>query len=262
MYGLLADQDDVRRQLAFFIRILPPDAAAFLGKEMERLAARSKDALGAGAFVSLVLAIWSTSRAIHGVLGVLGPSSAPAVSLGRVRRKLLAFGLAAGALVVAVVAIAAVVAIPGLMVRLGLSRASAILVGASRWPALAGIVFGWLAFLFRYGPAKGPAPWGQVVWGAAVATGVWLAGSAAFSAYLARFGQRDPIYDSVAGVIALLAWFLLGAYAVLDRRRAQRRAEIRGRRRMNRHERPRDLVVPRDRVELSTHGFSVHCSTS
>jgi len=165
--------------------------------------------------VSLLVAIWSASRGIRGVLSVLGPSRAPAVSFGRVRRKLLAFGLAAGALLVAVAAIAAVVAIPGLLVRFGLSRAAAILVGASRWPALAGIVFGWLALLYRHGPAHGPAPWAEVVWGAVAATGVWLVGSAVFSAYLARFGQRDPIYDSVAGVIGLLAWFLLGAYAIL-----------------------------------------------
>jgi membrane protein len=215
LYGLLADQDDVHRQLAFLIRILPPDAAAFLGDEMKRLAARSKEALGMGALVSLVVAVWSTSHAIRGVISVLGPSSASAVSFGRVRRKLLAFGLAAGALVVAVVAIAAIVAIPGLMMRFGLSRVSALVVGASRWPALAAIVFGWLALLYRYGPAKGPVPWPRVVWGSVAATGVWLVGSAAFSFYLARFGRRDPIYDSVAGVIALLAWFLLGAYSVL-----------------------------------------------
>jgi len=215
LYGLLADRDDVQRQLAFLARIMPPDAASFLSDEMQRLAERSKDALGVGALVSLIVAVWSTSHAIRGVLSVLGPSSAPAVSFDRVRRKLLAFGLAAGALLVIVVAIAAVVAIPGLMVRLGLSSAAATLVGASRWPLLAGIVFGWLALLYRYGPAKRPERWGRVVWGAVAATGVWLRGSAAFSTYLARFGQRDPIYDSVAGVVGLLAWLLLGAYAVL-----------------------------------------------
>jgi membrane protein len=39
--------------------------------------------------------------------------------------------------------------------------------------------------------------------------------SAAFSFYVARAGHGDPISGSLAAVITLLGWFLLGAYAVL-----------------------------------------------
>jgi membrane protein len=214
VYGALADPEQVPEQLAFLARLLPPDSAAFLAEELPRMIARSQKAIGPGAIVSFLVALWSASKGMKGILTALGPSTAPIASLGRFRRKALAVCLASGALLVIVVAIAAVVAIPDLMRRLGLSNLGAILVGILRWPALAAIVFAWLAIVYRYGPATGPLPWRRVAWGALAATWVWLLGSAAFSAYLARFGQ-DPLYESVAGVIALLVWFLLAAYSVL-----------------------------------------------
>jgi membrane protein len=215
LYGMWADPRDVKQQLAFLGRLLPPGAVESLREELARMAAaRSGQSLGLHAVVGLLVALWSASRGIKGMLRALGPSDEPIVSVNRARRAVLALVLSAGGLLVTVVALTAVAAVPSLLLRLGLSHTGASIVRVARWPTFAVLVFAWLALLYRHGP-NGPAlPWRQVAPGAAAATLVWLGGSAAFSAYVARFGQQD-VYGSLAGAVALLTWMLLAAYAVL-----------------------------------------------
>jgi membrane protein len=57
--------------------------------------------------------------------------------------------------------------------------------------------------------------WTWVNAGAMVATVLWLAGSALFSWYVSSFANYNKTYGSVAGVVVLLMWFLVSAYAVL-----------------------------------------------
>jgi membrane protein len=215
LYGSWADPRDVQRQLAFVGRLLPPETVALLGEEMAAMAARSEESRGAGAAFSLLLALWSASKGIRAALfAVRGPAPRSELS-GRIRRALVALGLAGGAVLLVVIAVAAMMAFPELLGKLGIPHKAAKLIRVLRWPVLAIIVFAWLAVLYRYGPGRAEAGWRRVVWGAVAATALWLAGSAGFSFYVARFGNSDPIEGSLAGALVLLGWLLLAAYAVL-----------------------------------------------
>jgi membrane protein len=182
--------------------------------EMPRMAAQSDQAFGSGAITGLLIAVWSASKGIQGAMRAVGPSSAAAISLNRLRRVGVAVVLAGGGLVVIVAAVAVVAAFPALLERLGLSHVRALTIGIFRWPAFAAIVFAWLSALYKYAPDKHP-PWREVAPGALAATFVWLAGSIAFSTYVTRFGGQAVIYGSLAAAAALLIWFLLAAYALL-----------------------------------------------
>jgi membrane protein len=80
---------------------------------------------------------------------------------------------------------------------------------------LALAVFAWLALLYRSRPAQEQTPWRWTLLGAAVATGLWLLGSVAFSTFVAQFRKEDILYGSLAAAVLLLTWFLLASYAVL-----------------------------------------------
>jgi membrane protein len=51
--------------------------------------------------------------------------------------------------------------------------------------------------------------------GAIVATVLWVVASLGFSLYVATFGNYAKTYGSLAGVVVLLLWMWLTAYAVL-----------------------------------------------
>ena len=52
-------------------------------------------------------------------------------------------------------------------------------------------------------------------WGTPVATAAWLAATAGFSLYVARFHTFDRTYGSIGAVVALLVWLYLTALVVL-----------------------------------------------
>jgi YihY family inner membrane protein len=52
-------------------------------------------------------------------------------------------------------------------------------------------------------------------WGTAPATIAWLAATAGFSLYVAKFHVFDRTYGSIGGVVVLLVWLYLTAFVVL-----------------------------------------------
>ena len=57
--------------------------------------------------------------------------------------------------------------------------------------------------------------WRWVSWGAVAAAVLWVAGSALFSLYVSNFGNYNAAYGSLAAIVILMTWLLLGAYSIL-----------------------------------------------
>lgn len=215
LYGAALDPATVEPQLATLSKLLPQDAYELIAARIEELAAAPRPALGLTAAISLGIAAWSGSAGIRALLSALTflrglPD----------RRGVLAFyGTALGMTIVAVLAVAAaigalVITLPVLPL-LGIAPEVVRAVrGATMLPAL-GLVFGAIAFLYRYGPDGPRARWRDVLPGAALATLLWAAASVLFSLYAGRFGEYDRIYGSLGAAMALLMWFYVGTYAVL-----------------------------------------------
>jgi membrane protein len=99
------------------------------------------------------------------------------------------------------------------------------------------IVFG-LALLYRFGPSRRNAEWRWVSVGSVFAALAWIAGSMAFSYYLANFANYDATYGSLGAVIGLMMWMWLSAIVVLVA--AEINAEIE-------HQTARDSTVGREK---------------
>lgn len=57
----------------------------------------------------------------------------------------------------------------------------------------------------------------RVTWGAAIATVLWLIGSALFSLYVAQFGNYSKTYGSMGAVVILLTWLRTSAIEAAGR---------------------------------------------
>jgi membrane protein len=111
------------------------------------------------------------------------------------------------------IALAAVIAVP--VVLQHLPDVIGLVIDIARWPLLLVLVAVALAFIFRYGPSRTEPRWRWVSWGSAFAAVAWLAASALFSWYAAKFGSFNKTYGSLGAVIGFMMWMWLSIIVVL-----------------------------------------------
>ncbi len=215
IYGLVFDSQQVMQQIQTLEGLFPPAAMEMVVGQLQGLTQAGGTALGLGAVVGLLLALWSASAAIRSLMKALNVAYDEREKRSFLKRTGIALGLTLGAIVGSAVAIAAVVLLPAIVRALGLGSVAAGIIAYARWPVLglaAVFVFG---MLYRYAPSRDPVHWEWLTWGAIIAAALWLGGSALFSWYVSNFGKYNETYGGVAAVVILLLWLLLSAYAIL-----------------------------------------------
>lgn len=214
-YGLLADPNDVKRQVDAFAGGLPADVQAAIYHQMTQLTARSSGTLSLEAGIGIVAAVWAATKGTKALITGLSLAFGQDETRGFIRLNLTAFLFTLGAIVFGVIAVAAVIVFPIVMSTLHLSRLREVLVAWLRWPVLVVVVQLGLAVVYHYGPARPPAKWRWITPGSVVATALWIAGSALFFWFASLTAASDRLDGSLGVVITILTWFLLSAYVVI-----------------------------------------------
>lgn len=215
IYGLVANPNDVARQVASFAKNLPPGAGDLLTNQLGKIVAASHRSLSIALAISLVGALWSASAGIQALVKGLNLIYDEQETRGFVKLRGLALLLTFGAIVVVLGAIGLIAVLPGVLNKIGLARAGELAVSYGRWPALIILVAVALAILYRLGPDRAKPRWRWVSWGALAAVVLWVAISAGFSYYVSNFGKYNQTYGSLGAVIVLLLWLWLSALAAL-----------------------------------------------
>ncbi|MBD0292382.1 MAG: YihY/virulence factor BrkB family protein [Jiangellaceae bacterium] len=215
IYGLISDPEDVTRQIESFGEALPSEAEELLSSQMESLAATSSGALGIGVLVSLALALWSASGGTGNLITAVNVAYDEEIKRGFIKTRLLALGMTIAAIIFVAVAVALVAAIPVLVDTLNLPRWVEVLIGIGRWVGLVVAVMVALALLYRWAPDRDSPKMRWVSLGAIVATVLWVVASVGFSLYVDNFGSYGKTYGTLAGVVVLLLWLWISAYATL-----------------------------------------------
>ena len=83
-----------------------------------------------------------------------------------------------------------------------------------RWPLIFCLMVTALSALYRYAPMI-RLSWGEIIPGAVIATGAWIAVSLVFSYYVNNFGSYDRTYGSIGAVIVLLIWMYTSGFVIL-----------------------------------------------
>jgi hypothetical protein len=98
---------------------------------------------------------------------------------------------------------------------IGLGATSRFMLTMLRWPLMAAGVMTGLCVLYRYAPNRTPPQWSWVIWGATLATLIWVLASLVFSLYAENFGRFNKTYGTIGGVVVLLLWLFISSFAIL-----------------------------------------------
>lgn len=213
-YAFFADPSEVNRHLAAFDGVLPQQILPLLHEQVERLVA-SSDAAGISLIVNLAIALYSSSKATRAMINGLNIAYDEEERRGFVRLQSLALVLTLGAVVGVLLGIGLLAVQPVLISAIRLPRAVEWFAEWFRWPVLLGGFVIALAVVYRLGPCREKGQWKWVSWGATTAAGLWIAGSALFSWYVATWGSYDKTYGSLGALIVFLMWLYLSAFVVL-----------------------------------------------
>jgi membrane protein len=215
LWGIAADPQTLVQRIQDLAAALPESGGAFVEEQLTSLTDRAGGQLGTALAVSLAAALWS---AASGMLGLVdGCSAAYGEVDGRsfLRRRGLALAMTFGGLVLGLLTILGSAVLPALVSASDLGDTAARVAVAARWPVLGLVIFAAIAAVYRYGPDRRRARLRWLWLGAAVATVLWLVGSALFGVYVERFGDFDATYGSLAGVVIVMLWVFLSSFAVL-----------------------------------------------
>jgi membrane protein len=215
LYGLAFDTAQIEKQVAALSGVLPAQTQELLSQELHSLVESSGGALGFAAIVALLLAIWSASRGMSGLITAINIAYEEKERRSFVKFNLIALGLTLGLVAGGVIAIALIAVLPVAAQLLAIGSATKWLLLLVQWPLLIILVMGGLAVLYRFGPDRDKPQWRWVSPGAIAATVLWIIGSVGFTVYVANFNSYDKTYGSLGGVVILLTWLYLSALMVL-----------------------------------------------
>lgn len=219
LLGLFHAVDLVERAIEELQPVLPADVMDLVSTQLRAVAESSSDnAIGKGALISVAVALWGASGAMRRVMEALNVVHHIEETRPYVRKMLVSFVLAIGAIIFVAVSLVVVVVGGGVADRsfdvIGLGDGAAELWSSVRWLVLLALTWLAIAAAYRFAPAVRQRG-GIATPGTFIATIGWLGFSAAFSWYVGRLGNFDAAWGAVAGIIVLLLYVQYAGLIIL-----------------------------------------------
>ena len=215
-YGLFASPAGVARSMARLTTLLPQEVAQIIGQQLTQVVQTSGGKKGIGLLVALALAIFGARSAVGGIITSLNIAYEEQEKRGFLFVNLLAIGMTAAMVVLIVLALGAATGMALLDEALPhLPGVVTALLKLLSYAVLAIIAAATAATLYRYGPSRDEAKWRWITPGTLLFALAWVVLTAGFGFYAANLGHYGATYGSLAGVVVLLTWTYLSAYALL-----------------------------------------------
>jgi membrane protein len=216
VYGLVADESDVTRQVEDLGSSLPAEVSDFLVFQLTEIVNASSAGVSIAALIAIALALWSASSGIAALVTGIHIARERDEPRGFVAKRSKALALTLGAVVVLGVVLFVIVGVPPLIEDAGLGSAGRGAFDVLRWPFLAAVMVVGIALLYRFSVGASPGRWlGFVSPGALVAMGGWVAASGLFAVYTANFASYGKTYGALASIVVVLLWLWLSSLAIL-----------------------------------------------
>ena len=191
LYGLVFNPSQIEQQIGALSSILPAQTQELLSQQLHSLVAASSGALGFGAVIGILLALWSASRGMSGIITALNIAYEEKERRGFFKLNLLALGLTLGLLVGGIIVITLIGVLPAAAQFLAIGAGTKWLLLLVQWPLLVVLMMFGLAVLYRYAPDRDKPQWRWVSSGAIAATVLWIIASIGFKVYVANFNSYD-----------------------------------------------------------------------
>lgn len=215
IWGLVSDPATIQRQITSFTSALPEAASSVIEQQMTDVASSGSGALSGALIVSILLALWSASAGVAGLMEGCNAAYNEVDERSFFVKRGLALLFTLGAIIFLVVTIGLIAILPAALGQLGLGSAAELAIRIAQWPVLALLVMGALAVIYRYGPDRSSPQLRWASGGAILATVVWLVASAGFTIYVEVAGDFAATYGALAGVVVLMLWLYLTAFSIL-----------------------------------------------
>ncbi|MCW2811785.1 MAG: Membrane protein [Friedmanniella sp.] len=213
LYGLIADPATIAAQVGSVTQALPGDARTLIVDQLTTLSGQKRAGLSAA--IAVLLALWSASGGVSNLMTAVNTAYDEEETRGFVKKRAIALALTVGAILFMVVMLALVAVAPALLNFFGTNGVVRFGFQVLRWVVIAAVIASALAVLYRVAPDRDAPKLRWVSVGAAVATLLWLLASVGFSVYVAQFGSYAKTYGALAGIVVLLFWLWITAYAIL-----------------------------------------------
>ncbi len=215
IWGYWADPIAIAEQMELLTDVVPETAYQLIDAQITQLISTNRSTLQWASIASIVLAIWSARASVAALIRGLNAVTEAPHRMNPVRRVLVAYGMTALLVLVALLAFAAVVVIPAGMAFLRLPAGVEIAVEGAKWIVLLCVVYLAVALVYRFGPNRRHARMPWLTPGAAIAVIAWAIGSFALASYVRNFDRLNEVYGSLGAVVALLLWFYVSALVTL-----------------------------------------------
>ncbi|SDG50239.1 YihY/virulence factor BrkB family protein [Alloyangia pacifica] len=215
IWGYWADPIAIAEQMELLTDVVPETAYQLIDAQITQLISTNRSTLQWASIASIVLAIWSARASVAALIRGLNAVTEAPHRMNPVRRVLVAYGMTALLVLVALLAFAAVVVIPAGMAFLHLPAGVEIAVEGAKWIVLLCVVYLAVALVYRFGPNRRHARMPWLTPGAAIAVIAWAIGSFALASYVRNFDRLNEVYGSLGAVVALLLWFYVSALVTL-----------------------------------------------
>jgi membrane protein len=166
-----------------------------------------------------LLALWTTTSAASTLMEGLTTAYDEVDERSFLRKRLLALAIVACLLTAALLVMGLLVLGPQVERRFGdavdAERLTAWVWWTAQWPVFFVALLLAFAVLLALGPDADEVPWRLVSPGAVTALVVWLAASAGFAVFTARFGSYEKTWGTLSAVVIMLVWLWLTSAALL-----------------------------------------------
>ncbi|HEY6852436.1 MAG TPA: YihY/virulence factor BrkB family protein [Terracidiphilus sp.] len=166
-------------------------------------------------WLSLLFALWSSSSATAGLIGILNAIYDLKESRPWWKSRLLALILTIALGMLLTAALTIVVYGPELLHQFVPGLGPFYLWRVAQWPTAALLLILALLCLYRFAPNVLEQKWKWLLPGSIVAAVIWVAVSVLFKLYVHHFSDFGLLYGSLGALIILMFWFYLSGIAIL-----------------------------------------------
>jgi membrane protein len=214
LYGLVADPDDIRRNVDDVLAAAPVEVRDLVQSQLSSIVRTAPSSLRLGALAGVVLALWAASSGVKNLMTAVNRAYHEDETRGFLRIRATALALTLGLLVLGAATTLALLALDTLSDAgtAGVIKAGLLVV---RWGLAGAVLIAGLALIYRVGPDRDDPRWRWATPGAALAALIGLVASVGFSLYTANFGSYNETYGALGAVIVVMLWLYLMAYAVI-----------------------------------------------
>jgi len=219
LWELFATDANAFVLIDFLSYIVPEQAFEVISDLLFQITERERPASIWAATISLLIALWSSSRAIEALLMAIHIMYQNPYRRGVIKQRAIALGFTVAGLIFMIFSVLLIGAVPPVLEAMNMGRFAEVTVLFLRWVFILS-VFALGAYAFYFTSRKplqeaNRKRRNKLVPGTLYASFIWLFVSLAFSYALSSFVSYNEAFGSLGAIAALLMWLWLSAVALL-----------------------------------------------